>query len=168
MYSRVQWFWHFFRNSICFMCFWFGLDILRLVYKKRVFWNIERFLSYLTLYPPKKGALALISVEKKFLRNWLYRISKEAEVCADFKNVQMSWVWPKGKKIVQKNWIFRDLENCANNCFSEKKSLGTSWRKSSTHFWNQRKILLLLIPFAPNFEEIFFNSYKGQCGFFGS
>ncbi len=24
--DRVQWFWHFFRNSICFMCFWFGLE----------------------------------------------------------------------------------------------------------------------------------------------
>ncbi len=33
--------------------------------------------------------------------------------------------------------------------------MGTSWRKRSTHFFNQRKILLLLIPFAPNFEEIF-------------
>ncbi len=40
--------------------------------------------------------------------------------------------------------------------FSEKKSLGTSWRKSYTHFWNQRKIPLLLIPFAANFQEIFF------------
>ncbi len=39
--TRVQWFWHFFRNSICFMWFWFGLEILRLVY-------IEQFLSYLT------------------------------------------------------------------------------------------------------------------------
>ncbi len=39
--SRVQWFWHFFRNSTCFMCFWLGLEILRLVYKKVFFeiWN---------------------------------------------------------------------------------------------------------------------------------
>jgi hypothetical protein len=43
------------------MCFWFGLEILRLVYK-----NIERFLSYLTFYPPKKVALPLIRVEKNF------------------------------------------------------------------------------------------------------
>ncbi len=26
----------FFRNSICFMCFWFGFEILRLVYKKAI------------------------------------------------------------------------------------------------------------------------------------
>ena len=69
---------------------------------------------------------------------------------------QKSRVWQKGKIILQKNWILRDLENFAKNCFSEKKSLGTSWRKSSTNFFNQRKILLLLIPFAPNFEEIFY------------
>ncbi len=37
--SRVQWFWQFFRNSICFMCFWFGLEILILVHKK-VFFEI--------------------------------------------------------------------------------------------------------------------------------
>jgi hypothetical protein len=29
------------------------------------------------------------------------------------------------------------------------------------------KIPLLLMPFAPNFEEIFFNSHKGWCYFFG-
>ncbi len=39
LYVRVQWFWHYFRNSICFMCFWFGLEILRLVYKKVFFEN---------------------------------------------------------------------------------------------------------------------------------
>ncbi len=31
-----------------------------------------------------------------------------------------------------------------------------------------KSIPLLLIPFAPNFEEIFFNSCKGQFCFFGS
>jgi hypothetical protein len=32
----------------------------------------------------------------------------------------------RGKTLLQKNLIFRDLENFAKNCFSEKKSLGTS------------------------------------------
>jgi hypothetical protein len=54
------------------------------------------------------------------------RVSKEAEFCADIKNVQKSRVWQKGKNFLQKNRIFRDLENFAKNCFSEKKSLGTS------------------------------------------
>jgi hypothetical protein len=93
---------------------------------------------------------------KKCPQNWLYRVSKEAEICADFKNVQKSQVWQKGKKILQKKWSFRDLQNLAKKRFSEKKSLETSWCKSSTHFLNQRKIPLFLIPFAPNFEEIFF------------
>ncbi len=166
MHNRVQWFWHFFRNPICFMCFWFGLEILRLVYKKRVFWNIEWFLSYLTFYPPKKVILSLMRAEKKILQNWAYRVSKEAEFCADFKTVQKSRVWQKEKKFFQKKWIFKDLENLAKNHFSEKKSLGTSWRKSSSHFWNQRKIPLLLIPFAPNSKKFFSNSYKGWCCFF--
>jgi hypothetical protein len=59
------------------------------------------------------------------------------------------------KKYLQKNLFFRRLENLAKKRFLEKKSLGTSWRKRSTLFLNQRKILLLLIPFAPNYEEIF-------------
>jgi hypothetical protein len=71
------------------MYFWFGLEILRLVYKK-AFLEIEPFLSYLTFYPPKNVALPLIRVEKKFLRDWAYRVSKEAEFRADFKNVQKS------------------------------------------------------------------------------
>ncbi len=92
---------------------------------------------------------------KKFLQNWACRVSKEAEFCADFKNVQKSWVWQKGKIFLKKNWIFWDFfkENFAKNRFSEKKSLGTSWSKSSTHFLNQRKIPLLLIPCTPNFEK---------------
>ncbi len=117
--TRVQWFWHFFRNSICFMCFWFGLEILRLIYIKVFFWNIEWFLSYLTFYPSKKTAPPLIRIEKKFLWNWACRVSKEAEFFTDLKNVQESLVWQKGKIYLQTNWIFRDLENFAKNRFSE-------------------------------------------------
>jgi hypothetical protein len=36
----------FFINPICFMCFWFGLEILRLVYKKAFFEILNGF--YLT------------------------------------------------------------------------------------------------------------------------
>ncbi len=43
----------FFRNSTCFMWFWFGLEILRLVYKKEFFKILNGF--YLgPFYPPKK------------------------------------------------------------------------------------------------------------------
>jgi hypothetical protein len=55
------------------------------------------------------------------------RVSKEAEFCSDFKNVQKSRVWQKGKKnFTKKTRIFRDLENFGKNRFSEKKSFGTS------------------------------------------
>jgi hypothetical protein len=71
-------------------------------------------------YPPKKIALPLIRVGKKFLQHWAYRVSKEAEFCADFKNVQKSCVWQKGKKIYLKTEFLRTFR------FSEKKSLETS------------------------------------------
>ncbi len=50
-----------FPRSLCFMWFWFGLEILRLVYKK-AFCEI----SYLSFYPSKKTAPSLIKVEKNF------------------------------------------------------------------------------------------------------
>jgi hypothetical protein len=56
----------------------------------------------LTFHPSKKVAPPLTRVEKKFLRNWACRVSKEAEFCADFKNVQKSRVWQKGKKFYRK------------------------------------------------------------------
>ncbi len=64
---------------------------------------MERFLSYLNFYPSEKVAPPLIRVEKKFLQNWACRVSKEAEFCADFKNVQKSQVWQKGKNLLLTN-----------------------------------------------------------------
>jgi hypothetical protein len=61
----------------------------------------------LTFYTPKKVAPPLIRVEKKFLRNWANRISTDAEFCADFKNVQKSRIWQKGKKICRKTEFFK-------------------------------------------------------------
>ncbi len=71
-----------------------------------------------------KSSTALYKSWKKFLQNWACRVSKEGEFCADFKNVKKSRVWQKGKKLLLKNWIFRDLKNFAKNRFSEKKIFG--------------------------------------------
>ncbi len=38
---------------------------------------------------------------------------------------------------------------------------------NSRHFWNQRKIAILLIPCTPNFEEIFSTLLRGGATFFG-
>ncbi len=65
--------------------------------------------------------------------------------------------------MLQKNWFFRHFENFAKKRFSEKKFLETSWRKRSTHFWNQYKILIL---FAPDLEEIFSTLIRNNAVFF--
>ncbi len=93
----------------------------------------------------------------------------------------------------QKNWNFalisklcRSLKFCKREKFFFKKTefLGT-WkvlqkivflRKNLLNFLTQEFYAFLksaqnsdlLIPCTPNFEEIFFNSYKGWCFFFGS
>jgi hypothetical protein len=42
--------------QLCFLCFWFALENLKLVYKKALFkiFNGFKFLSYLTFYPREK------------------------------------------------------------------------------------------------------------------
>ncbi len=64
------------------MCFWFGLEILRLIIKKR-------FLKYWTV---------------SILFDLSY-FEKSSEFCADFKNVQKFWVWQKEKSFPRKTWF---------------------------------------------------------------
>ncbi len=118
------------------------------------YWSVSILFDLLS--SEKKIASPLIRVEKKFLQNWAYRVSKEAELCTISKMCK-SRVWQKGNNFYKNTEIL--------GTWKKNKSLGTSWRKSSIHFLNQCKIPLLLIPFAPNFEEIFFNYYKGRCCF---
>ncbi len=49
------------------MCFYVWPWNPRISLWKSLIWNIERFLSYLTFYPPKKVALPFIRVEKNTL-----------------------------------------------------------------------------------------------------
>jgi hypothetical protein len=56
-------------------------------------------------------------VEKKFLLNGAYRVSKEAEFCADFRNVQKSQVWQKGKKIFTEKLNFQGLGKFCKKLF---------------------------------------------------
>ncbi len=124
---------------------------------------------------------------KCFLKYWTVSIlfdllSFEKSSAAPYK----SWKKISSKLAVQgikRSGILRWFQKCGEvsslakgeknfteklKSFFENKSLGTSWRKSSTHFWNQCKIPLFLIPCTVNFEEIFFNSYMGPCCFFES
>ncbi len=121
-----------------------------------VFWNIEWFLAYLTFYPPKKIAPPLIRVEKKFLQNWAYRILKEVEFCLISK-MRRSLLFGKREK-QQKNWIFRDF-------FLRKKSLGTSWRKSSIYFWDSAKFRFFWYPLRPILKKFFSTLIKDGAVF---
>jgi hypothetical protein len=56
-----------FPRSLCFMWFWFGLEILRLLYKKVVlkYWTTSILFDLLN---SKKIALSLLRVKKKFFK----------------------------------------------------------------------------------------------------
>ena len=60
------------------------------------------------VYPLKKIALPLISVEKKILWNYLQRVSKEAQFFADFKKVHNSYSKKFPKICSPKNLFFAD------------------------------------------------------------
>jgi hypothetical protein len=79
----------FFINAICFMCFWCGLEILRLAYKKG-FWNIEQFLPYLTFYPPKKIAQPCIRFLKNSSKLGVHGIKRSGIFCRFQKCAEVS------------------------------------------------------------------------------
>ncbi len=72
----------FFRNSKCFMCFWFGLEIPRRVCK-------ERFLKYWMVYnwydisSSEKSSTAPYKSWKKFLWNCPQRLTKKSQFCTE-------------------------------------------------------------------------------------
>jgi hypothetical protein len=78
------------------MCFWFDVEILRLVYEKVFFFN--RMVSILHDFLSSKK-VAPQELKKYFFKIWRTGYQKKR---TDFKNVQMSRVWQKGKKFVQK------------------------------------------------------------------
>jgi hypothetical protein len=68
--------------------------------------NTERFLSYLTFYPPKKVALPLIRVEKKFLQNSPKGYKKKqnfALISKIYRNLELN----KREKIFTEKLIFQ-------------------------------------------------------------
>jgi hypothetical protein len=137
--SRVQWFWPFLINSLCFMCFWSGREIL--VEKKRFF----EILNGLTFFPPKKvESWKLKKISSKL------GVSKEVEFCTYLKNVQTSWVWQKGKFFFRKN-LWELLDEGVLHIFE----ISSKFR----FFW---------YPLRRIMKKFFFNSYKGAWYFFGS
>jgi hypothetical protein len=148
------------------MCFWFGLEILILVYKKVFFYKYWTVSILYDLLSFEKSSAAPYKSWKKISLKLAVQGIKRSGIFRWFQKCKEVSSLAKGKKFLQKNFIFRDLENFAKNRFSENKSLETSWHKSSTHFWNQRKIPLFLTPCTANFEEIFFQLFEGTVLFF--
>ncbi len=134
-----------FPRSLCFMCICFGLEILRLVLKKRFFkyWKVTILFD---LFTSKKIAPSLISWISFSKLGALHMVSKEGGILRWFqKCIDLL------RQEVLKDFFLKCLKNqfyCKNFPFAKLET--------STHFWNQRKISLLLIPFADYFEEILF------------
>ncbi len=120
----------------------------------------------MTFYPLKKVAPPLIRVQNKFLRNWAYRVSKEAEFCADFKNVQKSGVWQKGKKYYRKTEFFGTWKILQKIVFL-RKNLRELLDARVVHIFEiSAKFRFFLYPLRPILKKFFLNSYKGRDGVF--
>ncbi len=86
------------------MCFWFGLEMLRLVYKKAFlkYWTITYYCILFDLLSSEKSSIALYKSFKKFLQNWAYRVSKEAKFCPDFKMCKSLKFGEREERFLQK------------------------------------------------------------------
>ncbi len=150
--------------TVCFMCFWFCLEILRLVYKKK---NFLKYWSVSILFDLLSSEKNSIAPWKKILQNWAYMVSKEAEFCIDFKNVQKSRGWQKGKQIFIEKLNFRDLENLAKNCFSEKKTFGNFLTKKFYTFFKSTQNSAFFDTLRAQFWRNFFSTLiRDAAGFF--
>ncbi len=141
------------------MWFWFGLEILRLVYKKK-FFKIFNGFYLIWAFNFKKTAPSLMRVEKKISSKLGAKGIKRSRILRWFqKCVELL------RQEVPKDFFFR------KTIFAQfSKSLKIQLCKifspfakhrTSAHFWNQPKIPLLLIPCMPNFEEFLFQILYG-------
>ena len=150
------------------MWFWFGLEILRLVYKKAFKKIIERFLSYCI---------------------WAFNFQKNSTV--PYK----SWKKISSKLAMQgikRNGILRWFQKCVEllhqevpqDFFSEKRFLAKFSKSQNIQFFckiffpflpNARLLHIFEIsvkfrffwyPVCPISKKFFFNSYKGRPYFF--
>jgi hypothetical protein len=105
---------------------WLSTNAAEVTVKLRYSWWSISCMTHLSSLRGNLLTVAYISVQslyvfwKKCFQNSPQRVSKEAKFCADFKNVQKSWVYQKGKFFLQKILFFR--ENFGKKCFSENKS----------------------------------------------
>ncbi len=145
----------FFINSICFM-FLVWPWILRIVYKKNVSGNIEWFLSYLTLYPPKKVAPPLIRVEKKISSKLGIQGIKRSGILRWFKKCAEVSCLAK-RKIILHTTVLNFWEKILGNFLTQEFYTVLKSAQNSASFDT------LCAQFWRNF---FFNSCKGRCCFF--
>ncbi len=154
-----------FPRSLCFMWFWFGLEILRLLCKKAFFkilngfyliWPFNFQKNSTVPYKSRKkisSKLGVQGIQRSGILRWFQKCVEllRQEVAKDFFS--------------EKRFSAKFSESLKIQFFCKFFSLFAK-RKTSAHFWKQRKIPLLSIPSMPNFEEIFFNFYKGRLYFF--
>jgi hypothetical protein len=67
------------------MCFWFGLETLRIVHKKAFLLKYWMVFTLFDLLSCRKISTAPYKSWKNFFWNSLQRVLKEAQFCTDFK-----------------------------------------------------------------------------------
>jgi hypothetical protein len=147
------------------MWFWFGLEILRLVYNK-AFLKILIGFYLIWAFTFQKNSTTPYKSWKKFSSKLGVQGIKRSGILRWFQK----WVELLRQEVLQnffsEKWYFAKFSNALKIQFSVKNFVPFAKLETSAHFWNQCKISLLLIPCTPNFEDIFFNSYKGRRYFF--
>jgi hypothetical protein len=145
-----------FPRSLCFMWFWFGLEILRLVYKKAFKKIIERFLSYCI---------------------WAFNFQKNSTVPYNSWKKVSSKLGAKG---IKRSGILRWFQKCVEflrqevpkYLFSEKQFFAKLSKSLKIQFFCKNffeisaKFGFFWYPVRPILKKFFSNYYKGRSYFF--
>ncbi len=148
------------------MCFWYGLEILKLVYKKAFFemryWTVSILFDLLS---SEKSSAAPYKSWKKISSKFDVQSIKRSGILRWFKKCAEVSSLEKGKIFLQKTWIFRDLENFAKNCFSEKNLWELLDARVLHIFEISEKFCFFWYPLHP-ISKKFFSTLSGMVPFF--
>jgi hypothetical protein len=150
------------------MCFWFGIEILRLVYKKVFlkYWTVSILfdLSSLEKSSPNphkmwkkiSSKLGVQGIKRSGILHWF---KKSAEVTS----------LAKGKTFFSRKTEYFGTWKILPKIVSLRKNLGELLDARVLHIFKIRtKFHFFWYPARPISKNFFFNCYKGRCSFFGS
>ncbi len=153
-----------FPTSLCFMWFWFGLEILRLVYKKE-FINILNGFYLIWAFNLKKQHPPLSELRKNFFKIGRKGYQKKRNFALISKMCR-TLASRSSQKIFFRKTIFCKLSKSLKIQFFCTNFFPFAKHETSAHFLNQRKIPLFWYPDTQFRRNFISTLIRGGATFF--